>query len=1343
MGFLLGLSLCASLGTASEVTQAAVSQESKLAECIDGLWDVTWKRFYLPRTHLFYDYLTSYEPGQELAHLPTAGEVRRQVPNECGYGTGMEDGMISAGVMLSAIVDRYAVTKEETLRQRAQEVFAGIQLSATAHGAPGFLARGVCAEDLKSIYPNSSRDQYTHAVHGLWLYFHSPLCSPETREEIGTILSAIADRMTRNVTPENNYDSLRADGTRDARGISRMWNVKGHEAARLPMIYAAAWDVTGKQEYHGLYRTYVEPAVEQSFSVEGGQPTYALLQMQASLELLSALERDPGLKQKMRQIMAAVSGRCASRARSAGQRGEKLDLTMLCTDWRTDEGLSEKGRYRKVWYCIRESGEAALTQLMDEDAAFSEEQYALLAEAITRLDCERVSSCGIFYLQAAYWKARRRAGAENLAQNPGFEGGESGKAPTQWRRWGEAAGMTCAADTARAHTGKYALKLTDVNKKGNSYCVGGRIPVEAGTVYIVSCWVWAEKDQAVRLAVQMYGEGESNLRGWQYTSAVAGPRWQKVVKVLDRVAPGTAAAQISLVPTDMDKAGTGTVWFDDVEFRKTGKGDVQPVREKLMADLNAATGAREAAYFPENGQTVQMNPPSFVWKRRPDTSEYILQYSRSEDFSPESTAIVRCPLSVHTPGEVLDSGRWFWRYGVEQPAPIGRVFSHARGFEVPATAVAVPFPDVKQVVAQLAARPHPRVGVKEGELQALRERAASDWSAQVAEAVKKAEAYAGQDLLAEPAFLPPQSDSTWGPKFIRIMQKVRSFLREMDHCAFVYLLTGNERAGQEARRRLMHTMAWDPNGSARLSHNDEPGTEIVRLCPRAYDRIYPLLSEAEREKCREVFAVRMPQLYEALAGAHFESNPFSSHAMGYFLPDLTEASLAMAGEIEVEEWLSYCLQMLWAPFYPPYGGEDGGWAEGPRYWGWIAEVTARIFVVVDRALGVPIAQRPWLRQTGYYRLYGNPPNSKASPFGDGQARPASRRSIMYALGAYFRSPYLLWYSEQQDYSPDLRTLFLYGSPDIASQSPSELPQGRCFPDVGLACMHSDLGSEAENIHVMMRSSPYGSISHAYADQNAFVLGAFGEDLAIASGYYPYYGSPHHKQWSWQTKAANCITVDGQGQNTRSWEAKGKIVRFESSERWHLAVGDATAAYGGRLDRFLRHILFLRPHGDDQQAAIVILDDLSSPKPATFEWWLHAREAMQIDEQQQRVVTQSGAARLRVDFLTPGPLNFTQTDQFTVPPEGKRPNQWHLTASTPDKRTECRFVTVLLPYKNGGADALPQARLVEGVDCVAVEIADPATRKMVLFRTQGELDSLMSAGGVEGDGAIQVSCEAMP
>lgn len=374
---------------------------------MERAWNVTWSRFYLPQSRLFFDYLVSYEPGKELSHLPKADEVKRQFPNHQGYGTGMEDCMISAGVMLGAVVDRYAVTKEEKLKEKAYEIFEGVKRCATVHGVDGFLARGVCPEDGKSIYINSSRDQYTHAVHGLWVYYHSPLCEEKTKKEIGEIIASIAERMLRNVIPENDYDSLRADGNRDPRGISRMWNVMPHEAARLPMIYAAAWNTTGNAKYFELYQKYLDPAIEQSLGVSGKETTYALLQMQGSLELLRTLEKDAKRLEKMDEIMHKISVHCRVRLKNAVRRCENFDLTMLGTDWRTGEGIDEKGSYRRVWYGVREVGEAALAQLMDRQTPFPEEQKELFVQLIDRIDFDRLSTCGVFDLLGAYWKARR------------------------------------------------------------------------------------------------------------------------------------------------------------------------------------------------------------------------------------------------------------------------------------------------------------------------------------------------------------------------------------------------------------------------------------------------------------------------------------------------------------------------------------------------------------------------------------------------------------------------------------------------------------------------------------------------------------------------------------------------------------------------------------------------------------------------------------------------------------------------------------------------------------------------------------------------------------------------
>lgn len=381
-----------------------------LRERVESAWRATWTRFYKSETNQFYDYLTSYEPEEGLAHLPTADEVGRQFPNKFGYGTGMEDCMISAGVMLDMIADRHAVTRDETLRVRAREVLQGIRRSTLDHGYPGFVARGVCHESPRLIYKASSRDQYTHVVHGLWVYFLSELPDENDRALVTEIVTAIAGRLLKNVIQENDYDSLCADGTReDERGYSRMWNVRAHEAARLPMIHAAAWDITKRPDFYAAYRQYIVPAIEQSLDFEqaDGVAPWTLPQMQLAFALLAALETDEILKRQLHALMAKVAARAARGAESATVRAATLDLTLLAPDWRASGGLVPP--YRTAWYCPREAGEALTTQLLDGRTPFPVEQQELLRNWFTRLlDFGRVSSSGIFHLQNAYWKARRR-----------------------------------------------------------------------------------------------------------------------------------------------------------------------------------------------------------------------------------------------------------------------------------------------------------------------------------------------------------------------------------------------------------------------------------------------------------------------------------------------------------------------------------------------------------------------------------------------------------------------------------------------------------------------------------------------------------------------------------------------------------------------------------------------------------------------------------------------------------------------------------------------------------------------------------------------------------------------
>ncbi|MBM4050295.1 MAG: DUF4962 domain-containing protein, partial [Planctomycetes bacterium] len=571
-------------------------------------------------------------------------------------------------------------------------------------------------------------------------------------------------------------------------------------------------------------------------------------------------------------------------------------------------------------------------------------------------------------------------------------------------------------------------------------------------------------------------------------------------------------------------------------------------------------------------------------------------------------------------------------------------------------------------------------------------------------------------------------------------------------------------SGQEAKRRLLHILSWNPRGSTSLGHNDEPATEVVRYGPTVFDRVYPLLTADEKRRCLDCLLVRMEEMRGLWKRRPFEKNPYESHNMGYYLPDMLEACLALAGEAPVDEMLRYVMLQLWSPFYPPYGGTDGGWCEGPSYWSWSTSVFAKTYWLVERATAVPVHLRSHVRQMPFYKLYGNPPYFKMSPFGDGQEGPALGGNTMAMLAALYQNPYAKWYADYKKEGLGSLAGLLFDAPSLTAKPPYDLPQGRAFYDVGLAAMHTALPDPTSNVALLLRSSPFGSISHAFADQNTFVLDAYGEPLIIASGYYQLYGHPHHAEWTRQTKASNSVLVNGEGQPVRDWNAKGRLATFRTTAAGDYTVGDAKQAYGGKLTRFDRRVVFLRPIHTGGEPIIVIRDELAAPKPATFQFLLHALNRMDVDAPKQRVTIAKGASRCRVDYLAPTGLTFDQHDRFTKPPFRPAPNQWHLTASTVEPASVASSLIVLQPYRDDGSGTLltPQIETQPGYVGVRLTAADRTI--LVLFQADGaaadaQAASLCIVGGevrsavlfegtklahgggtlLESDGMAAVSC----
>jgi len=506
--------------------------------------------------------------------------------------------------------------------------------------------------------------------------------------------------------------------------------------------------------------------------------------------------------------------------------------------------------------------------------------------------------------------------------------------------------------------------------------------------------------------------------------------------------------------------------------------------------------------------------------------------------------------------------------------------------------------------------------------------------------------------------------------------------------AQAWFFTGEKKYGDAAKTILLEIADWshdyDHVSSIGAKWGDEIGLSYSRFAHKVYDWMYDYLSPSEKEKVFKMCEARAWHTYQRLSNVNYLTNSGESHN-GRLIAYLAEMAIALAYESDgVETWLDYSLKAL-TTIYPHWGGTEGGWAEGVPYGLWYNSFYISPFDTLYETTGYNLWKRPFFSKIRYFYMYCTSPKGEIRPFGDSaeKAGPGASGGEGFAnLINYhalrFSDPHALWWVNQCYQwigSTDINSVIF--DADLKPKAPKDLPNSRIFRGVGWAGLHSNLSDAENDTFFLFKSSPYGSVSHSHGDQNSFAIMKGGIALAIPSGHYgPSYSQPHHAKWTRSTKANNSVLIDGEGQVLRSDKASGEILKFRETSGYTYLLGDATKAYGGRMVKFERHVLFLRP------GIFLMLDDLEAPDEAKFQWMLHALEKMQIDG--DKIISERKGARLTVWNKTMNGFKISQTDKFDTPynegiPEEfhtEKPNHWHITVETKDKGRHCRIASIL-------------------------------------------------------------------
>lgn len=718
-------------------------------------------------------------------------------------------------------------------------------------------------------------------------------------------------------------------------------------------------------------------------------------------------------------------------------------------------------------------------------------------------------------------------------------------------------------------------------------------------------------------------------------------------------------------------------------------------------------GSLTVGYVPNEQSLPKENPPRFSWLPDiDDGARYVLRISTDPGFADDKTRIFPdLAWNFFTPDEALAEGRYHWAYGLwdRKTATCSSNWSAVRSFDIDETLPQTPLPGraARHAASQTS---HPRLWLNPDQLKSFAAAVAKDpnhcgWSDFVEKSVKP---WLERPIVEEPRRYPNnvRVATLWRQMYIDCQEVIYA----IRHLAIAGRVLGRDDLLDASRDWLLAVASWDPDGATSRAYNDEAAFRVVVALAWGYDWLHDHLSEEQRDTVRTVLLRRTREVADhVIAHARIHVFPYDSHAVRSLSAVLTPACIGLYGESdEAVEWLDYTVEFL-ATLYSPWAGTDGGWAEGPHYW-----MTGMAYLVeaanlIRSYIGFDLYRRPFFQNTGRFPLYTKAPGTRRAGFGDDSTMgdlPGLKvgYNVRQFAGVTGDGHYQ-WYFDRikADAAGTEAAFYNYGWWDlnfddliyrhdyreVAAASPADLPALAVFDDIGWAAIQKHMEDPDRHLQFVFKSSPYGSLSHSHGDQNAFVLYAYGEDLAIQSGHYIAFNSSMHLNWRRQTRSKNAVLIGGKGQYAEkdkalARRAAGRIAEVEEKPGHLRILGDATAAYqvaNPLVQKAEREIHFVN------DSYFVIVDQVECSEPQELQWLCHTASAPQVGRSSFRYNGRKAGFYGQFVFSSAGTPQITAVEGFPDidPAELEGLELHHHVCATAPPATSHRLVTLLVPY----------------------------------------------------------------
>lgn len=679
-----------------------------------------------------------------------------------------------------------------------------------------------------------------------------------------------------------------------------------------------------------------------------------------------------------------------------------------------------------------------------------------------------------------------------------------------------------------------------------------------------------------------------------------------------------------------------------------------------ISDWMTDQPAVQLSIRPSDLEVVSQNPPAFNWPHINTLgTAYMLQLN---DPTGQITAF-NTAANWFLPNKTFAPGTYRWRVFSSLGRSEWRTFTitaDARQYGIPkdwllanSAAVKKMRPKFLPDAAELA--------VWQNQLHSVR---LSDWN--------KLKSRVQLNFTSVPLIEPSQSFDYQSTGVLDLAKYFNNEDWKIIESSLVWAIDKDPAAFEDARQRALSLARWDVNGVSAYEPSHHVPRRILWALVLSYDLLSSGLSNYEKGLIKSAIVARMQQLDASLFGSKrsLERNPYDSHNL-VSLYAMAASTALMAGDDASIDVL-YKRYLPWSLAYlSPWGGADGGYANGTAYSLWSNDDSIMYWDAIYRTTKINPYATDWLYNLANFWAYFMPPGAPAGVSGEAAESPFSSRQFKELAGRN-QNPLGSWLAYQSFRADDPATVKRLLPPQLSVpviDLPVNTPSSQLFKSIGLAALHSNL-EDRSRTSLYFKNSPFGSYNHSHADQGAFVLDVRGRRMAIDSGFYDWYGSEHWKNWYIQTRAHNAITVDGgQGQKTQSMDPQANISTFIDKAEYSIVQADTKNAYSGLLKKSKRSIVF------ERSGLILISDELASDVARQWEWNIHGLSAYQ--NKSGYIEQEYDGVRICIKQLAGADTSFSQTDTFTSSPAlPQYAKQYHGTFFTNQKMTDNWFVFLI-------------------------------------------------------------------